>query len=417
MTTGVRERAPTKWELVAALSGARKATLRIVEPVEDEKLVAQVSPIMSPLVWDLAHIGWFEELWLIRRLANDEPPIERFDELYDAFQHARGQRSRLPILTPPKARAYLESVRRRALELLDGVTLDESDPLLRSAYVYGLVLQHELQHQETMLQTLQLSGITYATPPHDDLRTPPEPEDLLVPAGSFTLGTNSEPWAYDNEQPEHVVELPAFWIERHPVTNERFAQFIEDGGYRTRHYWSDDGWRWLREERVEAPLSWQRAHGGWIRRRFGRSEPVPPAEPVQHISFYEAEAVAAWAGKRLPTEAEWERAAQGAADGDANLGRESFGPQPVARRATSSVGCDCMLGDVWEWTSSVFTDYPGFTAFPYAEYSEVFFGDDHRVLRGGSWATDALVARLTFRNWDYPQRRQLFSGVRLAVDA
>ena len=413
----MQQETPTKRELAAALNCAREATLRLVEPVDDEQMVAQVSPIMSPLVWDLAHIGWFEELWLIRRIAIDEPLLEGFDDVYDAFRHPRGQRSRLPILTPPEARAYLESVRRRALRVLEDVPLEDSHPL-RGAYVYGLVLQHELQHQETILQTLQLSGVAYATPPHDDLQTPPRPEDVLVPAGPLTLGTNKEPWAYDNEKPARVVDLPAFWVERHPVTNGRFAEFVEDGGYRKRRYWSDDGWQWLREERVQAPLYWQRGSGGWVRRRLGRSEPVPPAEPVQHISFYEAEAVAAWAGKRLPTEAEWESAAQGAdSDGDGNLGRESFGPLPVARRATSWVGCECVLGDVWEWTSSAFTGYPGFTAFPYAEYSEVFFGDEHRVLRGGSWATDPLVARMTFRNWDYPRRRQLFSGVRLAADA
>jgi gamma-glutamyl hercynylcysteine S-oxide synthase len=413
-----REKAPTKRELVAALSRAREATVRLVEPVDDEQLVAQVSPIMSPLVWDLAHIGWFEELWLIRRVANIEPSQARFDDLYDAFRHLRGERSRLPILTPQEARAYLESVRQRALRVLEAVPLDDADPLLRGAYVYGLVLQHELQHQETMLQTLQLSGVAYATPPHDDLSAPPKWENVPVPAGPITLGANEQPWAYDNEQPAHVVELPAFWVERHPVTNERFAEFVEDGGYRKRRYWSDDGWQWLREERVEAPLFWQRAREGWVRRRFGRCEPVPPAEPVQHVSFYEAKAVAAWAGKRLPTEAEWEKASQGADPGDgATLGRASFGPLRVARRATSSVGCECMLGDVWEWTSSAFTGYPGFKAFPYAEYSEAFFGDEHRVLRGGSWATDPLVARVTFRNWDYPQRRQLFSGIRLAADA
>ena len=418
MTTGVQQEPLTKQQLVTALSRAREGTLRLVEPVDDEQLVAQVSPIMSPLVWDLAHIGWFEELWLVRRVGGDESSDERFDDLYDAFRHLRGERSRLSILRPREARAYLESVRRHALRVLEGVPLDDSDPLLRSAYVYGLVLQHELQHQETMLQTLQLSGVAYATPPHDDLRTPPRPKDVRVPAGSFTLGTNEQPWAYDNEQPAQVVELPAFSVERHPVTNERFAEFVEDGGYLKRRFWSDDGWRWLREERVAAPLSWQRARGGWVRRRFGRSEPVPPAEPVQHISFYEAEAVAAWAGKRLPTEPEWEKAAQCAdSNADANLGRDSFGPLPVARRATSWVGCDCMLGDVWEWTSSAFTGYSGFTAFPYAEYSKVFFGAEHRVLRGGSWASDPLVARVTFRNWDYPQRRQLFSGVRLAADA
>ena len=424
MTTAMRvaksplQKAPAKRELVEAMSRAREATLRLVKQIDDEQLVAQASPIMSPLVWDLAHIGWFEELWLIRRVAKNEPSLERFDDVYDAFRHPRGERSRLRILTPPEARAYLESVRKHSLRVLKSVALDDSDPLLRDAYVYGLVLQHELQHQETMLQALQLSGVAYPTPPHEDLRSPPRYEDILLPAGPFTLGTNTQPWAYDNEQPAHVVELPAFSIERHPVTNERFAEFVEDGGYRKRRYWSDDGWHWLREERVEAPLSWERARGGWGRRRFGRFEPVPPGEPVQHISFYEAEALAAWANKRLPSEAEWERAAQGADSGaDANLGRESFGPQPVARRATSSVGCDCMLGDVWEWTSTAFTGYPGFTAFPYAEYSEAFFGDEHRVLRGGSWATDPLVARVTFRNWDYPQRRQLFSGVRLAADA
>lgn len=423
MTTDVREAPPahdvrTKRELARALTSTREATLRLVEPVDDEQLAAQVSPVMSPLVWDLAHIGWFEELWLTRRIGDSEPSQPRFDELYDAFRHLRGERSRLPILTPPEARAYLETVRRLALEVLEGAQLDDSNPLLRDAYVYGLVLQHELQHQETMLQTLQLSRVSYATPSHADLGAPPSHEDVFVPAGPLTLGTNEQPWAYDNERPAHVVELPAFRIERHPVTNERFTEFVEDGGYRKRRYWSDDGWQWLRAERVEAPLYWERAGRGWLRLRFGRLEPVPPAEPVQHVSFYEAEAVAAWAGKRLPTEAEWEKAARGADPGDgATLGRWSFGPRPVAGRATSSFECDCMLGDVWEWTSSAFDGYPGFAPFPYAEYSEVFFGDEHRVLRGGSWATDPLVARTTFRNWDYPQRRQLFSGLRLATEA
>jgi gamma-glutamyl hercynylcysteine S-oxide synthase len=387
VTTAVRD-APTKPEVAATLERAREATLRLVEPLDDELLLAQVSPLMSPLVWDLAHIAWFEELWLVRRLGGESD--RRFDDLYDAFRHERAERSTLPVLTPREARAYLEAVRADALQILEGLTLDESDPLLRGAYVYGLVAQHELQHQETMLQTLQLSGVEYPTPPHDGRRAAPKPEDVLVAAGAFTLGTD-EPWAYDNERPAHVVELPAFSIERHPVTNERFVEFVEDGGYRSRRYWSDEGWRWVQAERVEAPLYWQRGPEGWVGRRFGRHAPVPPAEPVQHISFYEAEAFAAWAGKRLPTEAEWEKAARGA-------------------------GCERMLGDVWEWTSSAFEGYPGFEAFPYAEYSEAFFGDEHRVLRGGSWATDPLVARVTFRNWDLPQRRQIFSGVRLAAD-
>jgi len=383
VSTAVRD--ATKTDVVAALERAREATLRLVEPLDDELLLAQVSPLMSPLVWDLAHIGWFEELWLVRRLGG-EAQGERFDDVYDAFRHARSERSGLPILTPREARAYLERVRRDTLQVLEDVSLDDSDPLLGDAYVYGLVAQHELQHQETMLQTIQLSGVEYPAPPLEDMQVA---ADVLVPGGPFMLGTDDEPWAYDNERPAHVVELPAFSLERHPVMNERVAEFVEDGGYRTRRFWSEAGWSWLQEEQVEAPLYWQRAPEGWLRRRFGRSEPVPPAEPVQHVSFYEAEAVAAWAGKRLPTEAEWEKAAN-------EIERTPW---------------------VWEWTSSAFTGYPGFKAFPYPEYSEVFFGDEHRVLRGGSWATDPLVARVTFRNWDFPQRRQLFSGVRLASDA
>ena len=374
MTTAVHELP----RIAGELERVRETTLELLEPLDDELLVAQVSSIMSPLVWDLAHIGWFEELWLVRR--DGEQSAIGFDELYDAFRHERAERSSLPILRPAEARAYLEGVRRRTLEVL------EDEP--RDAYVYGLVVQHELQHQETMLQTLQLSGIPYPAPPHDDLGPAPEPEDVLVPAGPFTLGTNDRSWAYDNERPAHVVDLPAFRLERFPVTNERFTEFVANGGYRDRRFWSDDGWAWLGAERVEAPLYWERGPEGWLRRRFGQLEPLPSAEPVQHISFFEAEAVAAWAGKRLPTEAEWEKAAQG-----------------VER------------GDVWEWTSSTFEGYPGFEAFPYPEYSEVFFGDEHRVLRGGSWATDPLVARVTFRNWDPPQRRQIFSGVRLAADA
>ena len=215
--------------VAAALERARDETLKLLEPLDDDMLLAQVSPIMSPLVWDLAHIGWFEELWLLRR-GGGEPALEGFDDLYDAFRHERAERSSLPILKPAEARAYLESVRRQTLEVLE----DDS-------YVNGLVLQHELQHQETMLQTLQLSGVAYPTPPHADLRPAPEIEDVLVPGGPFSLGTNDRSWAYDNERPAHVVELPAFRIERHPVTNERFVEFVEDGGYRERRYWSDEG--------------------------------------------------------------------------------------------------------------------------------------------------------------------------------
>jgi iron(II)-dependent oxidoreductase len=216
-----------------------------------------------------------------------------------------------------------------------------------------------------------------------------------VAAGPFTLGAGEEePWAYDNERPAHEVSLPAFRIDRALVTNEEYASFLDAGGYRDRAAWSEEGWAWREAEAAAAPLYWEDAGGRTSRRRFGEREQLPPREPVQHVSWYEADAYARWAGKRLPTEPEWEKAARTLGD-----------------------RLEHLQGAAWQWTSSHFSAYPGFRAFPYAEYSEVFFGDEYRVLRGGSWITDPLVARPTFRNWDYPQRRQIFSGIRCARDA
>jgi len=299
--------------------------------------------------------------------------------------------------------------------------------------VYGLVLQNELQHQETMLQDLQrrpgLFPVRDAEPPD---RASSGPDEIRVDGGAFILGATDEPWAYDNELVPHEVELRPFWIDRAPVTNREFARFVKNKGYRSKRLWSPEGWEWREREGTSAPLYWEHGKDGWERIRFGRREPVPPSEPVQHVSWYEAEAFARWAGKRLPTELEWERAAawhehegkfrypwgQEWMGFEASLDHRRFSPAPAGSYGggVSPVGCVQMGGDVWEWTSSHFQPYPGFLAFPYPEYSEVFFGEEYRVLRGGSWATDALVARTSFRNCDYPYQRQIFAGFRCARD-
>jgi gamma-glutamyl hercynylcysteine S-oxide synthase len=244
-----------------------------------------------------------------------------------------------------------------------------------------------------------------------------------VPGGEYVLGTDTEPWAYDNERPAHVVELAPFRIDTTAVTNEAYTVFVDDGGYDDPRHWTDDGWKWRTEADLVAPQYWHRdADDRWLRQRFGRTEPVPPAEPVQHVCWYEADAYARWSGARLPTEAEWEVAAQGTPIVGANLWRQGphrFAPAPVATTddVVSEHGVHGMLGGVWEWTASAFAGYPGFRAFPYREYSEVFFGPDYKVLRGGSWATHPSAMRTTFRNWDFPIRRQIFSGFRCARDA
>jgi gamma-glutamyl hercynylcysteine S-oxide synthase len=357
---------PAKEALVAGLEEARRRTEQLLAPLTETELQEQVSPLQSPLVWDLAHIGFFEELWLLRAAGGSEPLLAKGEELYDAFQHSRDERAELPLLDPAAAWRYLGDVRGRALEILERVDLESDERLLRNGFVYGMVIQHELQHQETMLQTLQLRDAPYDCPFPDE---PPAAVagERLVEAGPFAMGTDEEAWAYDNERPAHERELPAFRISLFPVTNAQFSEFVADGA-------------------GEPPEFWRRVDGGWERRRFGRWEPVPPDEPVRHVDWNQASAYARWAGKRLPSEPEWEKARPAAAG-------------------------------VWEWTSSDFDPYPGFEAFPYDEYSDVFYGDEYKVLRGASWATHPLVARPTFRNWDFPIRRQIFSGLRLAEDA
>jgi gamma-glutamyl hercynylcysteine S-oxide synthase len=422
--------------LAAQLEAARRRTLELLAPLSDDELVEQHSPLMSPLVWDLAHTGYFEELWLLRRIAGGRASDGRFDRIYDALESPRATRPELDLLSPAEARAYLADVRTRVLEVLEEIDLEDDDPLLTDAFVYGMIVQHEHQHQETILATLQLRSGEY---PVDDepiaaAELPAAPE-VFVEGGPFLLGTDDEPWAYDNERPAHELELAAFWIDAVPVTNAAYVHFIETGGYEERRHWSDDGWAWRTETGASRPRFWERSPSGeWTRLRFGRLEPIPPHEPVQHVSWYEADAYARSAGKRLPTEPEWEKAAtwdpaagkqrypwgNGEAGAErANLGQRRFHPAPAGSfpAGMSPCGCHQLLGDVWEWTASDFRAYPGFEAFPYPEYSEVFFGSDYKVLRGGSWATHPVVARATFRNWDYPIRRQIFTGFRCARDA
>ncbi len=428
-------------ELVASeLERVRDRSFALTtEVLDDPELVAQHSRLMSPLVWDLAHVGNYEELWLLREAVGVDPMRPEIDTLYDAFEHPRSERPTLPLLSPTEARDYIGLVRRKVLHSLESVRLDQGHPLLDEGFVYRMVIQHEHQHDETMLATHQLRRGTPVLPDTDDAAAPHSPgvlaPEVLVEAGSFVMGTSEDPWAYDNERPAHRVEVPAFWIDTTPVCNAEYVSFVEAGGYDDPRWWTPGGWEWRGRSGKRSPAFWVREHDEWLRRRFGRTEALPMDEPVQHVCWFEADAYARWAGKRLPTEAEWEKAASWDATtgtkrrfpwGDdlpgpdhANLGQVRYRPTPVGSfpAGASAVGATQMLGDVWEWTSTDFTGHPGFCVFPYREYSEAFFGTDYKVLRGGSWATDAMASRTTFRNWDYPIRRQIFAGFRCARDA
>jgi gamma-glutamyl hercynylcysteine S-oxide synthase len=429
----LRERA------LAALLTARERTALLTDSVDDRDLTAQHSPLMSPLVWDLAHIGNQEELWLLRAVGGHEALRPEIDGLYDAFEHPRASRPSLPLLSPAEARAYASDVRGRALDVLGGAPLHGGGrPLERAGFAFGMVAQHEQQHDETMLITHQLrSGpaVLSAPEPPPPTDTVPPPAEVLVPGGPFTMGTSTEPWALDNERPAHHREVASFHMDTAPVTCGAYACFIDDGGYTDERWWAPEGWAMVREFDLTAPLFWHRDAGQWLRRRLGVTEPVQADEPVLHVSWYEADAYARWAGRRLPTEPEWEKAArhdpvsgrslrypwgdQDPTPDRANLGQRHLRPAAAGAYAAgrSPAGVGQLIGDVWEWTSSDFLPYPGFVAFPYREYSEVFFGSAHKVLRGGSFAVDPVACRGTFRNWDLPVRRQIFSGFRTARDA
>ena len=421
------------------LTEARARTLLLIAPLSDDELRQQHDPLMSPILWDLGHIAHFEELWLTRNLAG---PIE-FSEMpgmYNPFEHPRASRAGLPLPTLADCFVQMASIRRRVLDALGELDLSHDDsPLVRDGYVFRMVAQHEYQHNETILQTLQLKkGAPYRAPrailPPRAAAATPLAGMQRFPGGEVPIGTDDRSAAYDNERPQHIVGLRPFWLDTVPVTNGDYLEFMEAGGYSERRFWSDAGWKWVQESAVRAPKYWEQDAGEWIVRTMDERRPVPADHPVCHVCFHEAEAFARWSGKRLPTELEWEAAATfdpatGRSSvypwGDepptvqhANVDQLSFSTAPTGAYPTgvSPIGCHQMIGDVWEWTASDLTGYPGFEAFPYREYSEAFFGSEYKVLRGGSWATRPSAIRASFRNWDYPIRRQIFSGFRCARD-
>lgn len=411
---------------------------------------------MSPIVWDLGHIAEFEDLWLVRSLCAGGGPAG-LAKTYDASRTARAERGDLTFPSRAEIAARLAEVRTEALERLARPDPGASDRLLADGFVYELVRAHEAQHQETILQTILLIQ-SEAYVPEERLALPDAAATadgmVRVPAGPFEMGAPASGFAYDNERPRFSVRLPEFEIGRVPVSNAAYMEFVASGGYRDRAAWTEEGWSWRQKAGLVAPRYWRPADtglgvleagdaaalardegaAGWVQQISLGREPLDPCHPVIHVCFHEARAFATWTGARLPAEAEWEKAAAWDPDtGESrvypwgeeppdgarcNVDQLGFGTAPLGSYpgGASAVGCEHLIGDVWEWTESPFEAYPGFESYPYEEYSAVFFGEDYRVLRGGSWATAASAIRCTFRNWDYGIRRQIFAGIRLARD-
>ncbi|MDJ0588798.1 MAG: SUMF1/EgtB/PvdO family nonheme iron enzyme [Pleurocapsa sp. MO_226.B13] len=397
---------PSRRQSIAReLQRVRQNTLDLLSEVNDSFIYTQAHPDFSPIGWHLGHIAFTEAYWILERLANLSPsfPQDRqYHRLFAADGLPKKERQNLPQIEV--IQDYLASVRIKVLEYLKSAPIEQQERLWR------WLIQHESQHGETMTLIWQLHrqrNNQHFSVDFSQLESSLDPEIKLgemveIPAGEFVMGSNSLE-AQDNESPAHRVHLDTYWLDRHPVTCGQYYQFMAAGGYQKRQYWSDSGWQWLQEYPVAQPLYWSDSTD-WV------------DHPVCGVSYFEAEAYANFVQKRLPTEAEWEKAALGAStkcNHDRLIGHTS----PVnAYPDLSKYGCQDMLGNVWEWTASWFAGYREFASHPYPGYSEVYFDRQHRVLRGGSWATNRSSLRTSFRNWYYPQVRQILAGFRCARD-
>jgi iron(II)-dependent oxidoreductase len=419
--------------LMAALQDARAVELDLLDGLSDDEMLGPRGHFIEPPLWEMGHVGWFQEYWILRHLDGAPSLLQGSDGIYDAFHVSYTRRWDHPYPSRACTLEYITEVLRRCIARFDG-----REPTADETYFYTLAALHEDMHAENLTLILQTHG--YGRPKlslHDSAwMAPPvdltyRPRDVSVPGGTFLLGAERDaPFVFDNEKWAHPVEVAPFRIASTPVTNAEFQAFVDDGGYRRRECWSRRGWDWRRREGAEHPLFWIRdGEGRWGERRFEALAPLDPWHPVAHVNWYEADAFCRWAGRRLPTEAEWEMAATlDVATGEkrrfpwgvepptpdrANLDYRAGGVIDVRALpgGDSPVGCRQMIGNVWEWVEDTFQPYPGFVCDPYAEYSLPYFGQK-KVLRGGGWTTRSRLIRATWRNFYKRQRRNILAGFR-----
>lgn len=412
------------------LDAARARTLALVDGLADEQWLGPRLAIVNPPLWEVGHLGWFQEYWCLRHRQDNTASaslLPQADVLYDSAKVPHYVRWDLPLPDVTATLRYLGDVR----AAVDGRLMREAaNPALQ--YFAQLCALHEEMHAEALTYTRQT--LAYPEPPgstHAAASGGSCPGDVEIAGGSFHLGAVDDGhFVFDNEKWSHVVDVRSFHMARVPVTNAQFAEFVDAGGYREQRWWDHEGWAWCAGAGATAPLYWRREDGVWRQRYFDREEILADGEPVIHVNWHEAAAWCRWAGRRLPTEAEWEFAAAtvpgmpgtkrrypwgdtALAAGMANLygGAGRCVPVGACAAGDSAWGMRQMIGNVWEWTADWFRPYPGFVRDPYAEYSEPWFGN-HKVLRGGCHATRAGLIRNTWRNFYMPDRRDVFAGFR-----
>jgi gamma-glutamyl hercynylcysteine S-oxide synthase len=440
----------TDAQLLEALRETRARTLELVDDLSEDQLIGPRLQIVNPLRWEIGHLAWFQEFWVLRHLGGQSPILKHGDELYDSGRVAHDTRWDLPLLERDKTLDYMERVLERVIEQASYEVRNPRDAEgYDQEYFLNLVLLHEQMHDEAITYTRQT--LSYPAPAiavvnkvrfaeQDALLTQTNNDltvDAEIPGGKFTLGSVPKSgFAFDNEQLAHEVEIAPFAISKTAVSNGEFKNFVEDNGYRRSELWTAEGWQWRTASSAEHPVYWRwEANDHWLRRNFDERVVLEDRLPVIHVNWYEADAYCRWANRRLPTEAEWEMAASGkpTTNGQAVAERKRRYPwvddSPTLERANldwralgciavdalpagdSAFGCRQMIGNVWEWTASAFEPYPGFASGPYKEYSAPWFGD-HKVLRGGCWVTRSQLIHNCYRNFYTPDRRDVWAGFR-----